>query len=550
MQSWVEVPAAIKQVELQSSHCAARKSRGSVKVVAVYEYRFGGQRFKGQRVGIYEGTDNLGSFQSDTFHELKRRLDSKKPYHCYVNPQSPHEAVLDRELRRELLALITLFGAFFGSIGFGLLIGGIVAGQKMPRVVASEMPPDQPWLARSDWATGEIIASGGATLVAPVLAIVALYWNIASWPLVSKLPVILSQPGSRWAWITLAFPVIGLLLVVRLVHQFLRARKFGQSTLQLAATPGVIGGQLAGVVRIPQHVYAQDGFHLKLSCVERMTGRDNKANEALLWQEEQLITEPILDGLAESTAIPVLFAIPYGAQESSRPDSAREISWKLELSAKMPGVDYKSRFDVPVFKTTDSRRGFQLDQRLKTEFVAAPSRELVLREARIAKEPLPGGGVRLVFPAARNLGSALFVSAFLVLWSGIIWLMIHVGTPFLFPIIFGLFEIFFVWIAIDLWFYRSVVEARSEGLTFRGGLLGIGRQKSWAADDVKRFATSQSMSSGTKVWKNFDVVLRSGKRRTIAQSIEGRLAQQAVMDELNAALGRGADTSGEGAEET
>jgi hypothetical protein len=154
------------------------------------------------------------------------------------------------------------------------------------------------------------------------------------------------------------------------------------------------------------------------------------------------------------------------------------------------------------------------------------------------KEALPGGGVRLVFPAARNLGSALVVTAFAAIWGGAIWLMLHVGAPIIFPIVFGLFELFFLWVLLDLWLYRSMAEVRSNQLWVRGGLLGIGRKHAIAAKDIKRFTTSENMSSGIHVWKNVVVEPRNGKKRTIAQTISSKLAQQAVIVELNAALRR------------
>jgi hypothetical protein len=193
---------------------------------------------------------------------------------------------------------------------------------------------------------------------------------------------------------------------------------------------------------------------------------------------------------------------------------------------------------VPVFKTAASRPDFELDPQLLSDFAATPPRELVLREAGIFKEALPGGGVRLTFPAARNPGSALFATAFLTFWSGAIWLMLYLGAPILFPIVFGLVELFLIWVVVDLWFYRSVVEARADGLTFRGGIFGIGVKRFWPAAEVKQFETDHSMSAGIHVWKNVKVEFVGGKKRIIAQSIGSTLAQQAVIDDLNTALRR------------
>ena len=58
---------------------------------------------------------------------------------------------------------------------------------------------DQPWLARDDWASGIIRGSGGVLAVS-TMAVLALYWNIASLPLLYELPEIWKQPISNWKW--------------------------------------------------------------------------------------------------------------------------------------------------------------------------------------------------------------------------------------------------------------------------------------------------------------------------------------------------------------
>jgi hypothetical protein len=444
-----------------------------------------------------------------------------------------------------MAAFYTLFATAFGAVGFGMLTGSFVSAQRLPGSGRLEVPAEAPWLARADWAAGEIRGSGGATVAVPILAVLVVWWTIASMPLVGKMPEVFQGTNSPWAVTTLVFPAVGAVLLLALVYQFIRGRKFGQSVLQLAATPGVVGGQLGGVIRIPKMVRAIEGFRLKLSCIEHIRtgeGKNSRIIEEPLWQDERLVTEPMRDRLGGAIAVPVLFAIPYQAEETSRATSARNIEWRLEASAEMPGVDYKARFAVPVFKTAESRPDFQLDARLAAEFAAAPPRDLLLREAGILKEPLPGGGVRLVFPAARNLEVAMPLTVIVALWSGAVWLMLHLGVPIVFPIVFGLIELPLAWIVIDLWFYRSVVEARSDGLTLQGGLFGIGRKRRFAADEVQQVTPSLSMGVGTKVWKNIVVELRGGRQRTIGQTVEGKLAQQAVVDELHAALRRQATT--------
>ena len=535
MQTWVEVPATIRSTELKMSRGA--KHSTTYQAVAVYSYKFDGQKFTGEKVGIDGGSDNIGHFQQDAYRELKQHLDKHQPFHCYVNPNKPSEAVLYRTLRGEMLAFYTLFATLFGSVGLGIMSASLVAARQIPKENASEVPDDQPWLAREDWAAGQIRESGGARVMMPVLAVVALYWNIASLPLLWKFPEIFQQPSMRmWEWVLLVFPAIGAALVGFVAYQFRRSRKFGDSVLQLASTPGVVGGQLAGVVHIPKLVTADEGFRLRLNCVVRTQGAKNSRQDTVVWQDERLVMEPMHDSATDQTAVPVLFAIPFGALESSQFVSTTGTFWRLDLSAKLPGVDYHSQFDVPVFKTAESRADFKLDPKLAADYAVSPDRDVLLGEAGLRKESLPDGGVRIVFPAARNWPTGVFVTLFLLVVCGIFYFIGLKALGVFVPVILGFFVLFFLWAALDIWFYRSVATADAHELTGRGGLFGLGRRQSLAADEVERFETTQYMSSGAKVWKNIAVVSRTGKKWTIGHGIAGELAQRAVIDELTAAL--------------
>jgi hypothetical protein len=544
MQSWVEVPAIVIDTAMDRSraqHHGGRRGgrrRTSYHTTATYEYEYGGESYRGQRVGLHDFSDNFGDFQRRAYDELKRHRDSGKAFRCYVNPREPSQSILYPQMRWELMSFLSIFPAVFGSAGLGLLVGALVARRRAAPPEPVDVPEDKPWQARADWASGRILSSAGSAASAPVLSVIAVWWLIATGPLIWKLPEMLRASDSPLRWLALVFPLIGTVLIIIAVHRWLRSRTYGESVFQLAATPGVVGGQLAGVIQIPRTFQADSGFRLKLSCVERKERkRDDHEHETVHWQDERIVTNPMRDIATGTMAVPVLFAIPFDSKPTSSSKSNRSVRWQLDVSAATLGVDYKSRFEVPVFKTAASRPDFELDSKLLNDFVATPPRELVLREAGIVKEPLPGRGVRLIFPAARNLGSALIATAFLAFWSGVIWLMLHLGAPII-AIVFGIVELFLIWVVVDLWFYRSVVEARADGLTFRGGLFGVGFKRFWPADDVKQFETDHSMSSGIHVWKNVKVHLAGGKKRIIAQSIGSTLAQQAVIDELNEALRR------------
>ena len=247
MRSWAEVPATIDRAELKVDHDADGGT--TYQALADYEYDFQGQHFTGHRISIHGGSDNIGSFQQDAYRELKSHLDQKKPFRCYINPANPTDAVLYRHLRGEMLLFMTLFSGVFGSAGLALLSGSIVALRQSSRLTL-DGGSDEPWKMRPDWAAGYVEARGGAGIIWPVLATVTAFLFLACLPVAVTFPDLLSQSQGIWKWLLFIPPAITALLVWLTLYQFLRRRKFGESVFQLAGETGVIGGQLAGIVRI------------------------------------------------------------------------------------------------------------------------------------------------------------------------------------------------------------------------------------------------------------------------------------------------------------
>ena len=71
----------------------------------------------------------------------------------FVNPAQPDQALLYRDLRWETLAFQTMFVLIFGGIGFGMLVGGLLArGKQKVEAALAAAHPEAPWMWRRDWA--------------------------------------------------------------------------------------------------------------------------------------------------------------------------------------------------------------------------------------------------------------------------------------------------------------------------------------------------------------------------------------------------------------
>lgn len=540
MRGWVPAPAIIVRTNLEVHQ--GGKGGPTYAVTAQYEYEYRGRSYTGHRVSLYSGSDNLGSFHRELYRQLSQCQKSHQPFPCYVDPARPHESILYRNLRWPMLAMQLAFALTFGGAGFGLLAGSM-ANYRRSRADAAQAAahPAEPWLQKADWARGQATASNWTALM--VWLTLALYWNLVALPLYLMLPGEILGPGMRYALIALIVPAGGLGLIAGAMAALRRWRKFGQSVFQMAAVPGLVGGQLAGVIRTTCKVLPQDGFRLTLRCVQTIvtnSGRDNSGTrENLLWEDDQVVARDLLQTDPDHSAIPVLFAIPYECRPTDETVANNQTRWRLAVQAKMPGLDYRAAFDVPVFKTDQSDPDFKADPDTTAAYAAPPDPDRDLREAGVLKAPAPGGeGYEFTFPMCRRLDLPLGCGLFTAFWTGIVVVLFCVKAPLLFPIAFGLLDVLLLLAVADLCFYRSVVEASPGGLLLRGGWFGLGRTRRLEAADVAHIKTAMGMQSGQAVYYNIIVTNRNGKKFTAAKNVFSHRLATAVTAQIQQALHR------------
>jgi hypothetical protein len=162
----------------------------------------------------------------------------------------------------------------------------------------------------------------------------------------------------------------------------------------------------------------------------------------------------------------------------------------------------------------------------------------VLRGDGIIREELPGGGVRLSFPAKRMWGAAATLTMFLALWTGVVWMVYHFDAGLLFEIVFGGFGVLIFLGTLNLWLSSAVVEANLDGIRSRGGWLGLGQERYFSAEEIEQLSPNKYMSSGTNVWTRIELRTRSGTKRKVTGGLRGKLVERTVLDELHRALGR------------
>jgi hypothetical protein len=401
------------------------------------------------------------------------------------------------------------------------------------RDMARDLYPDSPWMWREEWAKGRVRCSSKKTVI--LAWIFALFWSAVSLPLLWAIPREFGQ-GNTAALIGLLFPVVGVGLLVWATRATLHWRRFGTSEFAMDTFPGVTGGELRGSIHTREGVSPLEGFRVKLICVNRVTtgsGKSRSTREHIRWQEEQTIGAGYVRSLPYRTEIPVAFRIPYESEPSSAESSDNEIVWRLEVAAAVRGVDFHSRFEVPVFKTDDSGPELSREPEVQERL---PDLTEVEAGSGIRVVPGPTGGQEFVFPPARNPRVAVTLTLFGVAWSGVVAALVYAGEPF-FAAIFGFFDALILFAIVALWLQNTRVFVQYGSIEIRERILGLGRTVAIQAGEVDDLRPEIQMQAGSTPYYDIQITRRDGSTVIAGRWIRSKRDAEAVALALKSALG-------------
>jgi hypothetical protein len=438
------------------------------------------------------------------------------------------------------MLFFTLFAVTFGGVGLGGIAFMLAARRRLKeQQELKARHPNEPWQWQRDWAAGRIDDTGRATMW--VCWVFAIFWNLISIPAGFAGVRAALQEGNQAGYIALLFPLVGMGLLVWAIRTTLRYQKYGISRLELSTIPGTIGRTLAGVVRTNSVLQPADGFQATLSCVRRVTtrsGKNSSTTESILWQDEQNVRgEASRDAAGLGMRIPVAFRIPGDAQACDGSNPNDRIVWRLNLSASVPGIDYDSVFEVPVFRTeasdhpvTEAEERLTRNQLPITDYKQPiDSRIAVSRNRR---------GTEIVFPAARNPGAAIGGTLFTLLWLGIVWCLIYFKAPALFPIIFGLFGLLLVFGMLQLWLGVSQVTVDGGTLTIATGYLSPGRERRLSLGEITDVSTAIGMQAGSRPYYDVVILRKNGKKVIAGRAVRDKREAEWLAMTIKNALGQ------------
>jgi hypothetical protein len=530
--AWVSTPAHILQTDLEV-HQGSDST--TYEVTALYEYEWRGQVYSSDRVGLSSGSDNIGSFHQDRHAELTRFHSNGEPFRCFVDPDDPQQSLLYREMRWGLFALMGVFALLFTGAGLGIIAAGFWGKRKLAEQERLEAQhPETPWRWKSDWADGRIRTSGNIQFLFPL--IFAVFWNLISTPLLFLIPKEVLENGNKAALIGLIFPLVGVALIIWATRAFLHWKKFGDSVFEMSEFPGVIGGSLAGRILTSVDIQPISGFDLTLSSIHRVTtgsGKNRSTSERVQWQETRHIDRETLDFDPTRSSIPVSFTIPFEAEPTEERSADDETLWRLEVAAETAGIDFSAQFEVPVFRTADSRPDIEPEKSPWPTEETQEDIQINLGRESIGKDWLPEGGFVLTFAPARQKGAALAVTLFTLLWTGFTALLIHLEAGLFFPILFGLFNLLLLFAVLDLWLESRRVECRPEELVLSGGLLGMGKTRHIPRSAITGIKPVRGMQSGKKLYYRVVVETADGKSHLAATKLDNLSVARRVIEEMS-----------------
>ena len=245
---------------------------------------------------------------------------------------------------------ICLLGLFL--VGTTLLVSRAARRRKVQPVapaasekVVAPQPvlPSEPWAEREDWRSGRIQERYPADPASSL--IFAVIWNVFSWAFAT--PVLWTTiQEKRIDPILLAvfvFPAFGAALVVKIRRERLRRRRFGESFFHCQHVPTWLGNELVGTVQTEFRTKSANWevFSIRLACLRSVRSKNGNASDTVsLWEHEERVTAQVGSGPVE---IPICIATPPELPTDDVP------AWQLTVSCRLPTIDYRAAFDVPIF---------------------------------------------------------------------------------------------------------------------------------------------------------------------------------------------------------
>lgn len=547
-QGWQVVPCRITSADLRVSRDS--DSGNSYKATASYHYKFGGSTYFSDRVSLNTGGDNIGGFQQQAHRELAVYVnrpsagtsndsprDPVKLFRCYVNPNNPAEAVLYRQFRWPLQALMALFALTFPAAGAGLVVSGMVGSRLLRREADLRATyAGQPWKWKAAWLESSIRDSTALRTMAQ--------YGYTLWAALVIATLVLTASGSgtfqrdRSAWWLMGFVALWTLLAWSSVRRLRHRWAVGTTRFALKESPASPGGVLAGDILLEKPLPMRGAAELSLCCEKSVTrGSGDNRTTAIekVWSHQASVPPEAVTRDPAGFRLPVRFALPADAPESGTgEDAATKYVWKLDF--KVPGTPIRTVYEVPVFRAAGSPV-------VAVSSAAAPSlleeaaAELPARLAarRLRADFAADGTPRsITCPPARNRSLLVFLFLFNVVWSAAAVLLLKKHAPLVFCIVWpGSAAV--IWLIV-IWtlLHQRTATFSSTGVDVRNQLGPVVWTQVFDKARITGFGSATNLSSGNTSFYRVWLTSVPGKNTTLADNLTEASTAEALVNRLEA----------------
>lgn len=442
----------------------------------------------------------------------------------------------DGETTKAFMMLVAALA--FGGFGLGVFALTSVGFRGQAREAALRAAhPDKPWMWRDDWATGRVRSMGKSA--AWFFWGFALLWNLISTPLLVFLPEEIIENGNYGALLGLLFPLIGIGLIVVAVRKTIQKRKYGDCLFLMERVPGILGGEVTGTILVPRGLPAAETLAVRLSCIhmrQQRSGRGTSTSEEVLWQTEQSVVRLSPTGEGTAQGAQVRIRIPYDSSPTGKMDENNSVLWKLETNAAVPGVDFSTGFEIPVFKTQASSPQVT-EERLRSEDVSAATPAIEPGDhTGITVVPSAGGGTEFVLKPGGGLSGTLAAMAIFFVFAGIAALLAYAGAPFIFPLVFGMVALLIVFILIFGAFGESRIVVEGGHVSIRNSLLGIMMGKRMPCSSITKIGVKGEGRAGKRGYYSITFTQGDGKSTSPLQFLRERRQADWLAEEVRKAI--------------
>jgi hypothetical protein len=534
---WEEVPCWIEKAELKVSHSG--KGGPSHLTEASYRYKYRGRTYHSEAVNFFGGSDNIGDFQQKAYAQIRAFEGKDRPFRCYVNPAWPEQAVLFRDLRWGLLLMMSVFPMVFPLAGCAVSIGGSLQARKISqqRKLAA-LHPGEPWRWRPEW-SGELIQASKDGL--PFLL------GIAGWILLVQAPLALAIVVSGTLANSLLSALALLPSLLALIPLWLAWKRvqtrlaIGKPALQLKQLPVMPGRALEGELRFDRVLSPLATVDVRVLCqrkITRGTGKGTSTTTENIWEHTDTLSAGEARRDMTGVALPLRIDIPRGLPCSVVEDAAfvtgEEHVWSLNLTPNSGGRP--AVVPLPVFMTNEEVKLVESETNDAVEVIAPSTEQLVERlQLRGVTAVFDDAGIPTLIdcPPGRLHFMSIFLLIFGLIWSVFFLVLVKVGAPWLFRIIWGITSPLILGIGLWTLLHRRRVEITADELRI---LNNVGPFYSWretyAPRHIVGFTHDTNMQSGNQHYYRVRAETTFGKTKTLADGITESVTAETLAKRL------------------